>query len=241
MKVIFKDFFQFIRKPNTNKIDFGKKAILKKIGLTLLLIPISIFIGLALKFGILFILQMIGITPPDNVSTGVATARNIFSPLMLFFQIVILGPIIEEISFRLPLKFNKLFIPFSVFVFYLMIKLLNKKDFYLGEYTLDYILLQVAISIMLFIVLFALLRIKNIRYFIEEKIYKKHFGIFFYALAFFFAFLHYKADSFSLVFVTPIIISQFISGVFLGYVRMKLGFRYGVLMHMLNNLPSAIF
>lgn len=175
MITLLKDFLQFIRKPNANKINFDKNPILRKVGLVFLLIPVSIFIGMALRIGILFVLQAIGITFPKNIGTGLAITSKTLNPFILFFQVILLGPLIEKISFRLPLKFHKLLIPFSVFIFYVMMKLLNKRGFYIGEDTTNYIVLQVAIAIILFIIVFGLLRIKKVSHFNRRKTTQKIF------------------------------------------------------------------
>ena len=68
----------------------------------------------------------------------------------------------------------------------------------------------------------------------------KHFNIFFYLFAFSFALVHltnYNNTSILFYLLAPLIVlPQFIGGVTLGYLRLRLGFFWGVLQHGLYNL-----
>lgn len=241
MKTIITDFLQFLVKPNTNEIDLGKNAILKKIIAVILFVPISVIFAVALEVIFSLTLNKLGIPLPEGITTGVGSAREtgIFSSIGFFFNIAILGPIIEETSFRLPMKFNKILIPLSIFTMYIMMKLLNMFDFYTGGFSWQYITLQIGIGMALFSVFYALLRIETVSNFIEEQLYKKHFGLLFYGLSFWFAFAHFTVDGFSWYMfakTTP----QLVIGIFLGYSRLKFGFQYAVLMHFFINLGSAL-
>ncbi len=239
IRTIITDFLQFLVKPNTNEIDLGKNAVLKKIIAIILFVPISFILALFFQVSFNLALNKLGVPVPDGIVTGVSNARKTFGPTRLFFQIAILAPIIEEASFRLPMKFNKLLIPLSIFVMYVMMKLLSISTFYTGGYSWQYITMQIGIGLALFSVFYALLRIKTIGNFIEEQLYKKHFGLLFYGLSCWFAFIHFYGDGFSwYMFATTA--PQLIIGIFYGYSRIKFGFQYAVLMHFFINLYPAL-
>ncbi len=239
IKTVVTDFLQFLVKPNTNEIDLGKNATLKKIIAVIFFVPISAILGVVLEASFSLALNKLGLPLPEGITTGVGSARGVFSPIGLFFQIAILGPIIEETSFRLPMKFNKILIPLSIFTMYIMMKLLNMFEFYTGGYSWQYITIQIGIGVALFLVSYALLRIGIIGSFIEEQLYKKHLGLLFYGFSFWFAFAHFSVDEFSWYMfakTTP----QLIIGIFFGYSRIKFGFQYAVLMHFFVNLGAAL-
>ena len=77
-----------------------------------------------------------------------------------------------------------------------------------------------------------------------EKIWYKHFPLFFYAFATVFGLIHssnYNNTSLLFYLLIPIIISsQIFGGVMYGYVRIKLGFWWGVLLHATFNLLLTV-
>ena len=68
----------------------------------------------------------------------------------------------------------------------------------------------------------------------------KHFGIFFYISAILFALMHLSnfsnTNTLFYILAPLILLPQFIGGITLGYIRLKLGFFWGVLQHGLYNL-----
>jgi Type II CAAX prenyl endopeptidase Rce1-like len=154
-----------------------------------------------------------------------------------FLVVVMLGPFLEEIIFRLPLKLEKLGIGLSI-------ALLTYR--YSGGHFLNFDLynfnsyIRVAVTICLVVtttILFPNGWIKIIK--------ERHFKYFFYTSAFAFALIHitnlapYKNQLF--LFYPLFTLPQLIMGLAIGYIRMKHGFISGWGLHALINLPSVLF
>lgn len=145
-----------------------------------------------------------------------------------FLYAVIFGPIAEEILFRLPLRFSKLnynllLVTISV---YLIVFLTKTK-----------IILFVLFS---FYLLFAFI----IRYFYKKdvsKLYSKYFKYIYWLSILSFGFIHLNNHIivwyYMILFAPVLCFPQIVLGSITGYVRMRYGFIYSVIIHMLNNLP----
>lgn len=122
---------------------------------------------------------------------------NEFSFAELFFFVVILAPILEEIMFRLPLKFSR----------NILMLFDSKKN-----------------SI--------------------ENFWIKYFKHIFYIFSFAFALVHitnYKNTQTVFYILAPLIVFiQGFGGLIIGYIRMHLGFLWGILSHALYNFIVAI-
>jgi len=154
------------------------------------------------------------------------------------FAVILYAPIIEELIFRLPLKFNKryLIISFTLFTFLISRMLI-------GGVVKD--LLFSSIISILFLVFF-------IRIFKMKKVYinlyifwKKNPIIIFYLTAFVFAFLHifnYNASFYEILIKSHfIILPRFIIGLLYGLIRIKINTFASILMHSINNSMPYLF
>ncbi len=116
---------------------------------------------------------------------------GIFESLLLGILVV---PFIEEIIFRLPLRYER------NYIFQLI-------DFISGNRV--------------------------------QKVWKKHYVFFFYAFAITFGLLHitnYENTELLFYFIAPfLVLTQFVTGLFIGYLRLKAGFFWGFLFHAFFN------
>jgi hypothetical protein len=147
---------------------------------------------------------------------------------------IFLSPVLEEILFRLILKpkFRNLIV-FSVFSGVLAINFLFRNEF----------ILFIPFSIFS-IIGFVLLM--NRKYFREAQIYfLKYFSIIFYLISLIFGFIHitnYEPFNYQLILIAPILISPLVmAGIILGFIRMKFGIGYSILMHSIINLIGFSF
>ncbi|PKQ60554.1 hypothetical protein BZG02_19000 [Labilibaculum filiforme] len=234
IKIIFADFLKFLINPNSQRIEFNsKKGIhIKRILIVICLTMTSAITGLVLLVFSNLILTKLNIMPPDVENIGKALALNSFNTYQIFFLAAILAPFIEEVIFRLPLKFNNLYLAFSISFFYLLVKLLAKVDFYLGNYDIKYITSHIVTGVSLFIVTLLILKIKRVKNALLY-VYKNKFGFLFYSVAAVFGIIHYPGEL--SIYMFTLTIPQTIAGVFNGYVRLKFGFQYAVLMHFITN------
>lgn len=182
------------------------------------------YFGFAILTSLLFlpVLRLLNLLPEPSLR---------LSEIPLSFKLIAFVPIIEEIIFRLPLRFSKqnLFLSLAALQFLL---------FY-HTYSLIVLIL---ISGMIIVVPYLKL-IPDSFYSRLELIWKKQFSFLFYGLALSFGLLHltnFEGLRFGHYLFSPFIVSnQIFMGLILGYVRVTLknGFVYSVLLHFLINLP----
>lgn len=162
--------------------------------------------------------------------------------LVLVF-IVVLMAIAEEIAFRLPLKRTKwrIFTALSIAFFFLYSKLLTD----CLVLSLDDMMLRVGLTIGSMTLLCPLLLSSSML----KRISSLNYKYYFYSLAVLFGFGHLgnldfqSIDDWSvtaLFWIAIYALLKTLSGVVLGYARMRHGFRVACLMHVLHNLPPIL-
>jgi membrane protease YdiL (CAAX protease family) len=175
-----------------------------------------IFLCFILKVALLYLIKSL-------IEYSTVGNRNVsFEPLRAFFSLIILAPLSEEVLCRLWLKKGKYNLWITIITSITCIILFSLSAFTMGN----------LISISLLVVLPFIVIILN-KY---PDLYTKYWKSIFYFSAIMFSFLHsrrYDTDIFiTLLATTP----HLISGIFLGYIRVIYGFKYGVLFHALLNL-----
>lgn len=164
--------------------------------------------------------------------------RSNQSSVYIFFIAVIFAPLSEECMFRLWLKFSSLKFTFSLLLILGAVGFKLSKSGFPDFQGADYAI-PLVVMVVLLLVYFTLERMKAS----IEKFWIKNFRWLYYSSVLLFGAVHISNFSFAEIdlWVWPILIlPQLISGFFYGYVRVKHGFVYGVLMHFLHNL-SLIF
>jgi len=161
---------------------------------------------------------------------GLENRQSTLSFQEKIFYGILFAPIVEEILFRLILRFNKknllIFITssFALFIIFLIKKELVK--------ILVFSSLTIAFSL-------CTIYFKTCKDFLI-----KYFHIWFYITAGLFGVLHiynYMGINISNLFLSPLFaIPQFILGILLGFIRINNGFFYAVLFHLLMNLSLLI-
>ena len=153
-----------------------------------------------------------------------------------FFFVVLLGPFLEEIIFRLPLRLEKFGVGLSVGLICYRLSV----DHLLQFVTTDiYAYTKLALSIMIVILIARFLPNSWL------NLMKKNYIYFFYLASLAFALVHLTNFSYydnTVLFFYPLfIMPQFLMALFIGFVRMEYGFVYGVTLHSLINLPAFLF
>jgi membrane protease YdiL (CAAX protease family) len=188
------------------------------VGLCILL-PIDVVVNIFYDYSIL-----------DASRQAIPRALQKYGSLA-FFIMVILGPLLEEIIFRLPLKLERFGISLSVG---LLSYYFSGSTFEINFYE-SKLYLRIAITIATMAIVHKFLP-ENWLATIKAKFY----GQYFYLVAFLFALIHITNLSpynTSVLFFYPIFtLPQFIIGLFIGYARMKYGFFSGWCIHALMNL-----
>ncbi|HZK93804.1 MAG TPA: hypothetical protein VFC67_06320 [Prolixibacteraceae bacterium] len=185
---------------------------------------ILLYFGLAILTMALFqpILKYLNLFPEKSLR---------LSQIPISLKLIFLVPIIEEVIFRLPLKFSKqnLFLSLAALHFTL---------FY-HAYSL-FILIVISLTI----ALIPYMRLIPVTFYARlGLIWKNYFPLVYYGLAICFGLVHlsnFQNLRIAHYLVFPLIVSnQIIMGLIFGYVRVtfKNGFIYGVLLHFFINLP----
>lgn len=151
---------------------------------------------------------------------------------VIISYIVVLGPIVEELIFRGLLRFNRLAISFWMAIvlgcagWFLSPNSTFKKAFIfisLFSFPLFYVLTQSIQTQLRFV-------------------WKKHFIVVFHFVAVAFGLIHLGnfTNVNNYVWALPLVCIQLLMGYFLGFLRMKFGFWYGVGLHILWNFTMTL-
>lgn len=164
--------------------------------------------------------------------------QKLLSQFGIYTIIIIpfIGPLIEEILFRLPLNLRKTGIGLSLAVITYRITGEHFFQFDPSE-ALSYMRILIALFAFFFALLFTPMSLL-------EKIKKNHFKYFFYFSAISFALVHISNftpyNPVVFLFYPLYTLPQFFMGLLLGYLRVRQGFFSGWTVHVLINLPSAL-
>ncbi len=171
---------------------------------------------------------------PKNLTVDSITTR--FSPIMLFLVAALALPLLEELGFRLSLRFKPIFLATSVAVicYYFLTKIVYETSNSLIDESFP---IRAGSSILLGAVLFLFFRINRIAQRLSN-FWQRHFRWIFYLSCASFAFVHvfnYELTPVNLMLMPLITLPQIVSGVIYGYARVALGFQYALLAHVINN------
>lgn len=220
------NFFQFLCSPK--KVSSSDLSVGDKVLTTLFL-----FI-LKFCFSIL-IASIIGLFyEPQNLTDKSMSER--FSPILYLIIGGMVLPVFEEVLFRLSLVFKPIYLSLTSAcgMYYFLTKIIFASRLTMFDQT---IYQRIGFSILFGVIVFLFLRNKNL----IKKLHifwSKKFYLIYYASAFVFAWLHilnFELTTTTLL-LTPILtLPQLFSGLIAGYLRVKLGFCYPLLFHVLTN------
>jgi len=220
------DIYLFLKRPNTlervelkSPIQFIKWSFIYLLLMTAAIsFVVTVFIT---PFKYFDIIQF----PPR-----IAVPQGLYYILL----VAIIGPIIEELIFRLPLIFNRASILIAIV---LPVFLLNKSNlFHASIYSIITIVIGVFLLYSKFFKIFNFL----------ENLWKNHYPIVFYFFVLLFGIIHianFKNITPIQYLITPLIVApQIIAGFFFSYVRVryKKGLILSTLMHIYMNSISCI-
>jgi membrane protease YdiL (CAAX protease family) len=201
---------------------------------------INIFSFLLLQYlfillitGIRILLQIKGILEPLKYDGEMNALTN------SIFLSVLVGPLLEEIIFRLWIVYNKINISVSVTYFLLWI---SAKVFEMHWFSsISYVLIFVLVFISIFTTLFFLLK----RYENQKVInfWDKNQKLFIFISCIFFGAIHignYTTNNNSVLYYFITFAPQIFFGFILCYVRIRIGFGASVSTHSLNNFIPLI-
>jgi len=159
---------------------------------------------------------------------------------MLLLVAVIIMPTVEEIGFRLSLKFKPIYLAMSLGVF--LYYILTKAVYHTSNTMVDEsFTIRFGTSIGLIILLYPIFNIKSIKQYLS-KVWDDHFRTIYYLSCLAFARVHifnYELSWINLLFLPVITLPQLLTGIISGYTRVAFGFRYPLVFHMATNLLAV--
>ncbi|EZH74085.1 hypothetical protein ATO12_14515 [Aquimarina atlantica] len=224
---LFKELIGFIKKPKYEN-NLEKSVTLKiydTIGLYflkfMLLIPVILFFAL--------------VYDPENVQKANMLER--FSPLVLLVVGGIILPLIEEVAFRLSLKFKPIYIALSssVFSYYALTKIVFQTKISAID---ESFMIRVVIAIALGLLLYPVVNSTSIK----ERLanfWRTHFRSIYYISCVCFAWIHitkYELNLTNILLLPILTLPQLMSALIYGYIRTSFGFKYPLFFHMSSNL-----
>lgn len=221
-KQIIDDFLTYVRKPlyiaedatmsKTEKFQYLFKVLLCKLALLPILLPIIYF---------------------TKEWTG-AKSEGFEKTWTMYLMVVVIAPIVEEAIFRGVLHYSRWSVAFFVSFF--------------GAVTIKYMGINDLFHIHIGFVYLTAICLFPVFYFatkpfddIFEAFWSKNFKYIFHLVAISFGLVHlsnYTSIS-NYLFALPLVSTQLMSGYVLGFVRMKLGFGYGVVLHSAWNFIAS--
>lgn len=198
-----------------------------------------------------FIFKIVGLLANQLISNRIDTDYSHSEKIPLIITVIFVGiiaPIIEELIFRLPLKFSaqNIAISSSIFLFTFSIGYTIRdkvKDIF--ESVILQKIINLSILIIISYLIFRLLFFILIKF--EDKISemsRHHFSKFFYFYTIAFGLIHitnFPITMKSILFIIPVTLPQIISGFFLGYTRINYGLKYSIFQHSLGNMALIVF
>jgi hypothetical protein len=150
--------------------------------------------------------------------------------------ILFIGPFFEEVLFRLPLKLTKVGIGVSCSLLTYRILV---DHFFIFDFRNPYAYFSLSAAVIVFFLIVIIFPDPKL-----TLVKQKYFAHFFYFVAISFALVHLSNfapfNSQVYLFYPIFVLPQLLMGLLIGYTRVKYGFIYGLAIHSMINLPSAI-
>jgi len=234
---LVQDFLNFLKSP-INQIDSGEKlTTTNKLWRVFEIVAFSGVLSYLMVLITNYITNFLGYSQEENNKVG--DFINQYPVLVSLLFIVVIGPLIEELAFRMPLT-------------------IIKNTFYLGVYFLIYFLSPLAleltnlspdskgninfITVVLMAPLFLYLSV-YVNFEPIKKLIEKYFTFWVYLLSIIFGFVHlgnYENFNRFWYLVPLLVISQIFAGFVFAFVRLKYGFLFAWFAHSAYNFIFSI-
>ena len=254
-KPLIRELFQYSFLPKYRK-KTSKMSFLKKLWAMFRIWGIAITIALISgSFGA-FVLEKVGYDQTDN---AISEIFFLYNGWLLFLLAVVWAPVTEELTFRLFLRFSPYRLGISIMLFVLiLLEIINNIWEIFNPFfeplisNLNNIFFLLAIYVGIFLI-FLLLGI-GLGFIIKkltskkrldkiENFFNKRFKFLFFSQAILFGFVHIfnYTDFTKIIYLTPfLVMPQTILGFMLGYVRIKFGLSWAMVLHAIYNAMITI-
>lgn len=224
---LFRDILNFIKTPTLQeqKEKPTRLKIYDTIGLFIVkmvcLIPVVLF------FAVVY--------DPENVQSTRMAER--FTPLVMVLVGGMILPLVEELAFRLSLRFKPVYLALSVAVFfyYILTKLIFQTKISAVDETF---MIRAGISLGFGLLLWPLFSSTLFKAALG-RFWQNNFRYIYYASCIVFAWIHiskYEIIWLNVLLLPILTLPQLFSALINGYTRVAFGFQYPLLFHMANNL-----
>lgn len=218
---MIKDFISFLISPTLQRGDF---TILGKIWRTTILFFAMVLLQVIIqKFFLLF--------SHNKTSESIEYDDKLLGHVGLTY-IIFVAPIIEELTFRLPLtSFNALYLRVSFS--FIIASVVSKMAFYfLPPLSINIFHFEIGLAILIFLIL------SRVKFYQLEKKWDKQFICLYWISIILFSVLHLPyviGLGFDFAEVLSIVISLILGAIFITYSRVRYGFFYALGIHMIYN------
>jgi len=245
---LISSLLDYVKKPNYNILPTNK-PFFKKLGDIIKYWSLGIVLAFFIAILSSAFLNNIGADDSQNILQDFFKNNSILAIILIVFFV---GPIIEELTFRLGLRYSPFNFAYAfVFVLFLLSEFLiassenfeqiiDKTIDFFGIFYFFIVLLLVLVSLG-FLLGFILSKItisKKI-----SKFYQNNFPLIFYSSTILFASVHFFnfANFKELYLVLPFLVApQLLLGFILAYIRMRYGLRWSIFYHFFHNSLSAL-
>ncbi|UZO82343.1 CPBP family glutamic-type intramembrane protease [Aquimarina sp. ERC-38] len=202
-----------------------------------------VLINFLVAFGFIFFTSFLSAIINYDIYTALENNKTTLERLKMWGLMMTLVPFVEELAFRLLLQKSKLnyIVSISLILLFIFTILSDPSDYlpFINELPFKFI---GYIPILLLLLLLSYL---SYTYLFKDIYISVSVKKLLYATSILFAILHfsnYKNIELIHIILFPLLIAHhFIFGVFAGYLRLKLGFKWAVYFHALTNVIAVFF
>jgi len=215
----------FIKTPKADSSDSITGPQKLKATWSVFIVKLVVTIVISMVVGLIY--------DPVNTTSSRHAEFTIFK--MILVGVLVL-PFLEEVAFRLSLKFKPLYLALStaVLVYYLSTKGIYQTQLSNLE---DHFNIRVLLSVTSFIVAYPLYNWSPLQRRLQH-IWQKHLSWVLYVFCLFFALVHtlnYELTPWTMVMLPLILLPKLFAAFCYSFVRLRMGFIYAVAMHLLWN------
>lgn len=224
---LLREIVAFIRTPTLKETKEKTTRIKVYDTIGLYILKLIFLIPLVLFFAVVY--------DPENIQGASMSDR--FSPLVFLLVGGFILPFVEEIAFRLSLKFRSIYLALSssVFTYYILTKLVFSTKISAVD---ESFVLRVGIAFIVGIALYPIINISKVKERLS-RFWSKYFRFIYYLSCITFAWIHitkYELILLNIVLLPILTLPQLMSALINGYTRVAFGFQYPLLFHISNNL-----
>ena len=232
-----KEFIIFLKKPVTNsKTNNGSQL---RVFIFVLLINTLVYLCIAALDYLFHFIEKTWNLKEGILLLSEKTDIKIEKTIGLLIAICVIGPLIEEIAFRLPLL--------KKFAILLLISLgFFTISFYKESYFFSSFLITLVLFIGYLMYVFLIWQSqykKNFLTYFLNTLYRKHYKYFFYCIIILFSLIHipnYNWTNQNLIHGISILSISFITDLSFGYLMVRCGFIYSLSLHILWNTFAVL-